>query len=112
MFDCYLSAYQTIPYNDDQGRPIEYLTPRSRFDDALCGVCASSGRLIYSQRAVVEIIRDDIMAAYLSSKPRVIVPLELARDALSEAFMRYQVLILAPSEEGSCTPLFLDDDRP
>lgn len=112
MFDAYLTAYQTVPINDDQGRPVLYLTPRSSFDAAICGVCAVSGCIVYSQRAVVEIIHEELLALYLRSKPRVIIPLELARDALNEAVLRYEVLIRNPSAHEEHAPIFLDDDRP
>jgi len=112
MFDEYLSAYQTTLFKDDQGRPIEYLTPRRSFDSAICGVCARSGRLIYSKWAVLEIIQEDLITVGLASNPRRIIPLELARDALEEAALRFNVLILGPSEESNTSPLFLDEDRP
>lgn|SRR5210317_2134842 len=111
MFDAYLSAYQTAPFNDDQGRPVEYLTPRYSFDPAICGTCALSGRLIYSQRDVIEIIHSELVAAHLKGS-RVVVPLELSRDALTEAALRFEVLILNPSAESSTAPIFIDDDRP
>jgi hypothetical protein len=109
VFDVYLDAYSTVILNDEKGRSIEFLTPRISFDPAICGACALTGRIIYSQREVIEIIHLEIIASHLRGA-RLVVPLELARESLKEAELRYKILILGPSETSTMGPVFLDDD--
>jgi hypothetical protein len=109
VFDVYLNAYSTVILNDEKGRSIEFLTPRLSFDPAICGACALTGRIIYSQREIIEIIHLEIIASHLRDA-RLVVPLELARESLKEAELRYEILILGPSETSTSGPLFLDDD--
>lgn len=111
MFNAYLSAYETITQIDNEGRAIEYLTPRRLFDASICGVCSLSGRLIYSRRDVIDIIHSEILKTHLKGS-RVVVPANLARDALAEATLRFEVLILNPSAESSGAPIFINDDQP
>jgi len=79
------------------------LEPREVFDNALCGVCSASGRFIYSEFAVVDLIR-----LQLEEMDRPDVNPEEGHYE-KEAWSFYKEFLLGPIFQTPLTPIYLRD---
>ena len=90
------------------GGHVTALTPRLIYDPALCGSCAQSNRLIYSEYAFLDILTKELIR--LRFKQDCFLAPEVYERFQDEAISLYTQFILNLAFISPIAPIFLNDE--
>ncbi len=89
------------------GGHVKALSPRLIYDPALCGVCAHSHRLIYSEFALIEILTNELLK--LANFEGWLLAPAVYKQFQNEAICLYNEFLRGLAFTCPITPIFLKD---
>ena len=87
---------------------VKALSPRSIYDAAICGVCAHSHRLIYSEFALIDILTNELLKQ-ANFEGWLIAP-EVYERFQDEAISLYNEFLRSLAYANPLSPIFLKDE--